>query len=220
MKKVTNLIFAISLIALTTLSHTVISSSGEKLKLLNHSDYTNIFSTDDEYSNTEVTLLQTAIDCEYTIELWDDYGDGWNGGSLSVYVDDDLVLQNITLLTGYGPEVFTFIATDGASIVFEYSFGAWAYENEYFVYDHSGELVFSDGVGSSVPTGGQIIGNCEIPECSEPTALAATDLTTTSALLGWTPGGDEIVHLFRSCYQHAGSYRPRSCNHIRVLCTG
>ncbi|MCZ2282911.1 MAG: fibronectin type III domain-containing protein, partial [Bacteroidales bacterium] len=33
----------------------------------------------------------------------------------------------------------------------------------------------------------------EAPECPPPAMLTATDITTNSALLGWTPGGDETV---------------------------
>ena len=47
-----------------------------------------------------------AID--YSVELVDSYGDGWNGGLLDVLVNGTVVLDSLTLESGAGPESYTF----------------------------------------------------------------------------------------------------------------
>ncbi len=92
-------------------------------------------------------------DCTFTIDLYDDYGDGWNGGSLDVMVNSLLVLDDITLSTGSGPASFDIPIATGDSISTIYTAGSWAYENSYFIYDNDGVQVASDGTGGVEPTG-------------------------------------------------------------------
>jgi uncharacterized cupredoxin-like copper-binding protein len=92
-------------------------------------------------------------DCTFTIDLYDDYGDGWNGGSLDVMVNSLLVLDDITLSTGSGPVSFDIPIATGDSISTVYTAGSWAYENSYFIYDNDGIQVASDGTGGVEPTG-------------------------------------------------------------------
>ena len=60
-----------------------------------------------------VTLSQS---CTHSIYLTDTYGDGWNGGRVSVSVNGLTVLTNITLVSGYGPTIFNFTASSGQTI--------------------------------------------------------------------------------------------------------
>jgi hypothetical protein len=87
----------------------------------------------------------------WNVSLTDDYGDGWNGGSLDVYVNGFLVQDGITLNTGHGPEYFPFIVQNGDQITTLYTPGGWAYENAYFIYDHDGILIASEGTGGAEP---------------------------------------------------------------------
>ncbi len=48
------------------------------------------------------------IPCTYTISLYDAYGDGWNGGYLDVLVNNVVVLNDITLVSGSGPANYYF----------------------------------------------------------------------------------------------------------------
>ena len=49
-------------------------------------------------------FTQTQALCDYEIDLYDDWGDGWNSDTKLVCVDGYIVLNNITLLTGALPE--------------------------------------------------------------------------------------------------------------------
>lgn len=76
--------------------------------------------------------------CTHTISLYDTYGDGWNGGSVTVTVNGTPVLTNITLGGGAGPLGFNFSASNGDNITVTYSAGSWAYENWFSVTDGGG----------------------------------------------------------------------------------
>ncbi|MCU0371161.1 MAG: carboxypeptidase-like regulatory domain-containing protein, partial [Bacteroidales bacterium] len=80
--------------------------------------------------------------CEYRIDLWDAYGDGWNGGYLDVFVDGSLVLDNITLSYGSGPAVYYFTVPTGGSITTTFYAGGWPYECYYYIYDYEGTQVW------------------------------------------------------------------------------
>ncbi|MFH1531396.1 MAG: proprotein convertase P-domain-containing protein [Pseudomonadota bacterium] len=87
--------------------------------------------------------------CDHTIRLYDSWGDGWNGGSVDVYVNGVLVLNDATLASGFGPATYSFSALDGATIQVNYSGGGWPYENYYRVYDGSGAIIMDQGCGGS-----------------------------------------------------------------------
>ncbi len=89
----------------------------------------------------------------YTINLWDTYGDGWNGGMLDVYVDGTLVLNDLTLAGGYGPETQQFYANAGEYILTVYTPGGWPSENWYEILDPDDIVIATDGYGGTVPTG-------------------------------------------------------------------
>lgn len=101
--------------------------------------------------------------CEHQIVMWDDYGDGWNGGFFDLYVDGDLVLAGVTLASGFGPESVFFEAGTGAAIQTVWTDGGWPYEASYYMYDLYGTELCSDGVGGAYPTGVTCTGNCEPP---------------------------------------------------------
>ncbi len=101
--------------------------------------------------------------CLYTVELYDSFGDGWNGGQLNILVNGTPVLTNLTLSDGYGPAVFSFNVANGDQISTVYTAGSWSSENEYFIYNSAGALVFSDGTQNQVPAGG-VLGLAVCPD--------------------------------------------------------
>ena len=91
--------------------------------------------------------------CSYSIILTDDYGDGWNGGLVSVSVNGTEVLSNLTISSGYGPETHYFNVETGDVISTDYTAGGWGYENSYTILDADGNFVAEDGGGGSTPQG-------------------------------------------------------------------
>ncbi|OFX48111.1 MAG: hypothetical protein A2X13_03005 [Bacteroidetes bacterium GWC2_33_15] len=108
----------------------------------------------------------TSLACSFSVELYDSYGDGWNGGSLTVYVNGSAVLTNITLSSGSGPATYTFDANTGDEITTNYTEGNWPEENWYEIKDAIGSIIATDGdntktitpSGISIP----IIANCPL----------------------------------------------------------
>ena len=88
---------------------------------------------------------------DFTISLTDDAGDGWNGASIDLFVNSTLVLDDITLATGFGPEGFIFAVADGDFVEIYYTEGNLSYENAYYVANNLGYLVVYSGSGGVVP---------------------------------------------------------------------
>jgi hypothetical protein len=129
-----------------------------------------------------------AQTCQHSVELYDSWGDGWNGGTLTISVNGTDVLTNITLSTGHGPEVHYFDAATGDDIDANYTAGLYASENEYTVRDGGGSILEQSGQSGSIPIDIlNMVGNC--PACPPPTGQTETNITTTTADLGWTTGG-------------------------------
>jgi type IX secretion system substrate protein len=94
-----------------------------------------------------------AFSCEHEVILVDTYGDGWNGGALTVYVDGVVVLNGITVASGGGPESYYFTAESGQEITTTYVAGSWSSENEYEILDGEGNTIATDGMGGATPSG-------------------------------------------------------------------
>ena len=91
--------------------------------------------------------------CEFTVDLYDDYGDGWNGGYLDVLVNGEVVLNDITLSDGHGPETHAFQVSTGDQISTVFTAGSWSYECSYYICDNDGTQVASDGTDGETPSG-------------------------------------------------------------------
>lgn len=87
----------------------------------------------------------TSLACSFSVELYDSFGDGWNGGALTVYINGTPVLTNITLSSGSGPAIYTFDANTGDEITTNYTAGSWSNENWYQIKDEIGNIIATDG---------------------------------------------------------------------------
>ncbi len=117
------------------------------------------------YEGEDCSTFTCPATCTHTITLLDDYGDGWNGGSVDVLVNGTPVLTGLTIDSGAGPESHTFDAATGDTITTAYTAGSWAYENCYYIYDVNLAQICSDGetggdCGAFEPTGVTCTGNC------------------------------------------------------------
>jgi len=103
--------------------------------------------------------------CQHSVDLSDPgWGDGWNGGTLTIKVNDVTVLDNVTLATGAGPVTYYFDATNGDDIDALYTPGGWPYENLYVVYDGAGGELGRSGYPSGNPDDiYNMVGYCAAP---------------------------------------------------------
>lgn len=118
--------------------------------------------------------------CSHTITLWDSYGDGWNGCTITVLVGGVPVLSNIGITTfSAGPLPFTFTASNGAPIQVTFSPGSWIYEPYFTITNGAGtNLVTNWYPGASGTWNGTASGCPSIT----PVWTPATGLSNASVL--------------------------------------
>lgn len=131
-------------------------------------------------------LFQTAnAQCEYTLLMFDAFGDGWNGGSLKI--TSGAAVYNFTLNNidddGIDSSV-TFVVTNGAPLNLSWSAGIFDAEVSFILFDYDGNIVYQD----LFPGQGNLfsgIGFC--PDCLKPVNVKIENVYDTRAKLRWTP---------------------------------
>ena len=147
-----------------------------------------------EFSNSSFTTLPSPGTCGYfTLELYDSYGDGWNGGTMDVTINGSAFITS-TIATGTGPEVSLIPVNIGDVVDFIYTVGSYGSENSYKVFDQNGDEIIHEGAGTLVPNSVSGVNAC--PSCLDPSALTASNVTSTTADLSWTAGDTETAWNF------------------------
>jgi hypothetical protein len=121
-------------------------------------------------TNNRITLTSTSsgtgripeikTNCNYTLTMNDSFGDGWNGGFLTVLVNG--VSAGVYSAAGSGSTA-TFSVLSGSTITLNYTSGSWENENSFTLANASGSIVFS--ATPNIPTGNifTTTSNCSIP---------------------------------------------------------
>ena len=99
-----------------------------------------------------LTSFSVKSQRNYEVELWDSWGDGWNGNNLEVYIDG--VLDDTYSLTGGSSAVFPITVSTGQQITFIYDpSGQYQGENAYQLTDSDGAIIYTSnasyGMGPS-----------------------------------------------------------------------
>ena len=122
------------------------------------SDWTNpvSFTTD---------LCEPADQCEITLELTDNYGDGWNGNAIKVVdVESGLVLGEFANTSAADPleaQTYYLAVCNGHEIQFQWVAGNEANETSYAVLGPDGNTIFSGSNSMANPVNYTV--DCEIP---------------------------------------------------------
>lgn len=95
--------------------------------------------------------------CSYILNMHDSYGDGWNGGSVKVYINGTL---NGTYLANNYLSVVSFQVCTGDTLELVYTAGAYENENSYQLYDAAWNLLFDDGPDPLTGNVFSAYGNC------------------------------------------------------------
>lgn len=127
-----------------------------------------------------VTNTEPPAGCEYTLEMYDTFGDGWNSGALEIEVDGS-VIDTYTLMTGT-QQVETFTLFHGNQVCINFTSGNTPGEESYTLFDSFGNLLFTDG---PLPANGNGV-FCFTADCGiDPVNYAYTwvqDVATLSAV--------------------------------------
>jgi len=97
----------------------------------------------------EVGQLETYVNgnlppssCIFTIEMFDTFGDGWNGFGVTI-LQDGVSIGYFTFNSGL-QSTATFIVNHGSTIQINTTSGLWNTEVYYYIYNSNGEIFFQD----------------------------------------------------------------------------
>lgn len=123
--------------------------------------------------------------CTHTIRLTDTFGDGWNGGYVSVSVNGVVVLNNITLSTGLGPVSYNFTASSGSTIrVYRTIAGTYPSEMRVQIVNNVGTVLLATiqpTTGTATSGGYTCLGNCTVatPGCTNTSSYGSAVAPST-----------------------------------------
>ncbi|MFO7879659.1 MAG: choice-of-anchor J domain-containing protein [Bacteroidales bacterium] len=141
---------------------------------------------------TEMTSnCDPADQCAYTVDMVDEYGDGWNGGALQ-FVEDGVVVGEATLDAGETGTASIDIC-DAGSVDVIFVAGDWPAEIGFTISDPYGIELYTAAIADFAAeddgtTVFSFTGDCTAPSCPAPEDLTAT-AGLNSADLGWTETG-------------------------------
>ncbi len=141
-----------------------------------------------------IGALSAQAPCIYTLDLFDSEGDGWNGASLEVTINDSFEVY--TLPDGSFERIFLNM-NEGDSLRFFFNPGDFDEEITYTLESEEGSIVFESG--DPFPNIGLVLATeIECPSCPTPpaTTVLATDVRAFNALLSWRdpyPGGGRYL---------------------------
>ena len=121
------------------------------------------------------------VTCEYTLELFDAFGDGWNGSFLTINVNG--VETTYTVPAGGSEAIFTFDAILNLPVIVSYTAGTGQNEVTYNILDPSGNIIFDDGPN---PQTGEVFTFFACPTCPGPSSISIDHVGGVDADISWT----------------------------------
>ena len=117
------------------------------------------------YLGTHEIEASTSEGCDLTISMVDSYGDGWNGGTLDVYVNGALAgtFANTSDAAANEAQSIPVSTSFGDVVTFDFTCGSYCGETSFTVTDADGNVVASGGGSSSADA---------TFECVDPNAVA------------------------------------------------
>ena len=145
------------------------SYDGETAYTITDSDENVFASVADGNDMTEFTVTCPAPpSCLYSLVMTDSYGDGWNGASMNVLVDGNVVLEGATFDSGYSSIVSFEVSVGSIVTTLWVADGSYPSETSYTINDATGNIV-GQGALSSIEDD-SITGEC--PSCANPIITA------------------------------------------------
>ncbi|MEM9820889.1 MAG: T9SS type A sorting domain-containing protein [Bacteroidota bacterium] len=128
--------------------------------------------------------------CDYLLQMFDSFGDGWNGGTLTITINGSST--DYTLITGTFEAVVLTIP-DSAQVQLEYVAGGFPTEVSYDLTNPNFETVFSDGPG---PTEGLVFDQQLIcPTCIVPSNVTIDEVGALFADISWQGSSSDGTYM-------------------------
>ena len=131
-------------------------------------------------------VFASNAQCDYTINGYDSYGDGWNGNNVGVTLDGVAVPGSPFAVSG-SSGIFNIAVDADQQIELTWSIGYFNYEASYDLLDSDGNIVHAHATNS--PAGVDYTGTTTCPSCTAPSGLTAFNITQTSVDISWFDAG-------------------------------
>ncbi len=140
-------------------------------------------------------VCDAATTCNYTINMTDVYGDGWDGTVIGLRQSGILVgtFGGAGFATGGSATATIALCPGLATEIVLVTAGLYPDEKRFTIVDPFGVQVYALTVATTpLPaTFGTFTSSCTPPACQVPSGLAASAVTTSGATIAWTAGGTE-----------------------------
>ena len=127
--------------------------------------------------------------CDYTFDMTDSFGDGWNGATVD-FVQNGLIVASQTLASGSSGTATVALDDNVTTYLIGSSAGSYSGETGFTFNDPSGVAVATLASGVGYVSGDTLATFTTVcpapPACLDPTALSAANITDVSADLSWT----------------------------------
>ena len=100
-------------------------------------------------SSILLSAISTTPSASFTINMFDSFGDGWNGNQITISADGVPVLSNATVASGSSASA-TFDAPQGSTLTATWVAGSWQGEVSFDILDASGTVIYSAGYGGTI----------------------------------------------------------------------
>jgi hypothetical protein len=129
--------------------------------------------------------------CDYTINGFDSWGDGWNGHNVDVVLDGVAVPGSPFTLPSGSTATFTFTVNPGQNLELTWNSGSYNNEASYNLLDSEGNVAYAHGTNGAY--GLEYTGTTNCPLCVSPAALSVSNVTAINADISWAPatGADD-----------------------------
>ena len=167
---------------------------------LGGSDAVRLFdSTDKLIDQVDYNVENSFPSCTHTLNMFDSYGDGWQGNAVDVIVAGQVIISEATFTDGFSASL-TFDATQGDIIEFVWTDGDWSSEVSWEIIDGNGDLLASGEYGDTL-VGLNVFARCDTQISDWPTCADGTG--NTLELI--TPDLDNSLPESWNCINENGS---------------
>ena len=140
--------------------------------------------------NFNTSLCDPASQCAYTFNLTDAFGDGWNGGFLTIK-QNGITVTTLELTNGHS-SVETVLLCDSLPTTLEWTDGYYASEAGFTVVGPGNVEVYSVN-NMEFYTPYTFTSNCTAPTCYTPASIEVDNIGTHTAVVSWMPTGTETA---------------------------
>ncbi|TRW22435.1 T9SS type B sorting domain-containing protein [Flavobacterium zepuense] len=160
-------------------------------------------------------ICETTNQCTYTFTLTDSWGDGWNGNTMTVS-QNGITIATLggTFTSGSGPiTVPVQVCNDLPIQLYWNTGGSFANEVGVSIQNSFAQTFYTKAPGTGVQNSVLYTGtvDCDTAMCLAPTGLNVTNVTNTSADLGWA---GQPTGTWEYYYAEAGSPAPTDADAI------